>query len=353
METRMDNHYICKFVNSKDIRKYLMDIDYQFSVPEYAYLIWQNREYSIAKKHEEFRRLIDNTESCIIQTSACREGWDLHQTIRDYIDLENDLIQKFQQPEDRSFYIGEWYELRDWFGGNCSFDSFDKAYDYAMSHADEKKHGSFRVLKRFIDNSINHSFEIEAIYNYDGEMTEIDFYGQPPDDSWGEDASELWAERFDDLWFDIPIPFKPGDIVYDCFNPDRTPFVITSTVPWYRKEHPPKSKGTLHLTNMDMTASGYSVDSDTVSVKYNWLSYPYMNLEYYNEDLDNEKRILTAYSLFKQKKINGDTLSKLVQMITAEYQANKYCHDIDWEIDNGTSKLLGIDKYKETSANGK
>ena len=81
----MDNNYILKFINSQDIRKYLSDIEYEFSVAEYAYLIWQCREMSVTQRHEEFRRFIDSTETTTIRTSIHPDGWDLHKIINRYI----------------------------------------------------------------------------------------------------------------------------------------------------------------------------------------------------------------------------------------------------------------------------
>ena len=340
----MDNSYVLKFVNSNDVRKHLQAINYQFSVPEYAYLIWQNKSLSVTQKHLEFQLLIGTTDSCLVKASNCREGWDLHQTIKDYVALENKLISIFLKPEANSFYVAELLELGDWHEGNCFFNNPDLAYEYAMKYADKNPITSFRISKHYSDNSTSCSCVIEALYNSEGETMKIDRWGAPPE-VWTEDDSTIWCERFDDMWFDIPIPFKPGDIVCDCY--DKTPFVITDTVPWYRKEHPPKKAGTTRLCNFDMCASGYSLEKDTFSVMYNWVSFYYLNLEYYTNDLGGDNRILIAYSLFKQRKLNGDTLSKVVQMITAESFARKFCHDIDWVIDEETEKRLGIDIYKE------
>lgn len=340
----IDNKSILQFINSKDIRSYLDNSDYQFSVLECAYLIWQSKNHSIAQRHDAFQKLIDTTDSCPVRTSTCSNGWDLHQTIKDYAALEDKLISIFLKPEAKSFYVAEWRELGDWHGGNCFFDNQDSAYTYAMEYADENSIDSFRIRKHYSDNSTSCSCVIEALYNSEGEIMNIDHWGASPE-CWTEDDETIWCERFNDMWFDIPIPFKPGDIVCDCF--DKTPFVITTTVPWYRKEHPPKNTSTLHLTNMDMSASGYSLEKEALSIKYNWLSFPYLDLEYYTGDLTGDNRILVAYSLFKQEKLNGDTLSKAVQMITAESLARKLCHDIDWVMDEDTEKRLGIDKYKE------
>ena len=340
----MDNSYVFKFINSNDVRKHLQEIDYRFTAPEYAYLIWQNKRLSVAQKQLEFQLLIESTDSCLVKTANCRDGWDLHQTIKDYVALENKLINIFLKPDVNSFYVAEWRELEDWHGGDCFFNNPDSAYEYAMKYADENLVSSFRIRKHYSDNSTSCSPVIEARYNSEGETMNIDRWGAHPE-GWTDDDATLWCERFDDMWFDIPIPFKPGDIVCDCF--EKKPFVITDTVPWYRKEHPPKNPDITHLCNFDMNASGYSLEKDTLSVMYNWLRFYYLNLEYYTGDLSGDNRILVAYSLFQQEKLNGDTLSKVVQMITAESFARKFCYDIDWMMEEETEKRLGIDNYKE------
>ena len=129
----MNNTYISKFINSKDIRKYLQDINYQFSVPEYAFLIWQNKENTIAQRHEAFMELIKTTDSCLIKTSCCHDGWDLHQTICEYIDLEERIIQLFLKQESNCFYTGEWIEdsyncYDEWNGAGSLFSRYESAY---------------------------------------------------------------------------------------------------------------------------------------------------------------------------------------------------------------------------------
>ena len=69
----MDNAYICNFINSRDIRNHLREIDYRFSVPEYAYLIWQSRNHSVEQRHKEWKQLINSTETCMIKTSKWKE----------------------------------------------------------------------------------------------------------------------------------------------------------------------------------------------------------------------------------------------------------------------------------------
>ncbi len=173
----MDNSYVFKFINSTEVMKYLHDINYQFSVPEYAFLIWQSKNFSVAQKNQEYQLLIKSTDNCSVKTSNCREGWDLHQTIKDYVALENKLINIFLKSEANSFYVAEWAELGDWHGGDCFFNNQDSAYEYALEHANENSINSFRIRKHYSDNSTSCSCVIEALYNLKGEIMNIDRWG--------------------------------------------------------------------------------------------------------------------------------------------------------------------------------
>ena len=340
----MDNNYILKFINSQDIRKYLSDIEYEFSVAEYAYLIWQCREMSVTQRHEEFRRFIDSTETTTIRTEIHPDGWDLHKIIHRYISLEKLFVNRFILDETECFYVCKWSENGHEAGGYNYFSNYTDVYSYAMKNVVSDNNQGFQINKYFIDNSTTRSSAIKAGFNATGEMIDIDLAGNICDSFLEYDWDFLCNETFTYMWFDIPIPFKPGDIVCDKYI--KIPFVITSTVPWYRRENPPKNNKTIHLTDIDMCASGYTVE-DNLSIKYNWLDFPYLNLEYYSGDLNDELRILSAYSLFKKGTINGDTLVKLTQLIFNELQAQKIYKDIDWNMEESTIKNLGISKYKD------
>ncbi|SEA91499.1 hypothetical protein SAMN05216349_1527 [Oribacterium sp. KHPX15] len=341
----MKNGYIFKFINSGDIRKYLFEIGYQFSVAEYAYLIWQCGEMNILQKHEEFKRLIDSTETTLIKTSMHPNGWDLHQIINKYISLEKQFINRFFLDETGCFYECEWFENGHEVGGYNYYSNYTDAYSNAMKNVVSDNNQGFHIYKRYIDNSSIRSSVIDAVFNATGEMIDIDLTGNICEDFREYDLDFLCNETFTDMWFDIPIPFKQGDIVCDKYR--KIPFVITSIVPWCRKEKPPRNNKTIHLTGFDMCASGYTVN-DNLSIKYNWLSFPYLNLEYYSGDLNDELRILSAYSLFKKGTINGDTLVKLTQLFFTEYQSKKLYKDIDCYMDENTMKKLAILKYKES-----
>ena len=346
----MDNRYICQFINSKDIRQYLDEINYEFSVPEYAYLIWQCRLISIKDRHQEWQNLIDSTENCAVLTNGGQNQWYLHDAIRKYITFENQLIERLMRPNENAFYEGIWQEDRiwtgddGWHGGNCYFESYEEAFSYAKEYANEESVYCFKIKKNYIDNSPNHSAIIEALFTPDGEMMDIDYWGET-ETLWKESDSDIWFESFDEMWFDIPIPFKPGDIV--CDYRKQSPFVLTDTTQWFKKEKPGKRENwKQYLTHMDMNASGYAYEGTTKTVRWDWCDYYYLNLEYYTNELKDGERVLAAYSQFKQGKINGDTLNKLCQIITYEANAASQYDAIDYMFEQNDKAIFGFSSYE-------
>ena len=68
------DEYICKFVDSKDIREYLRETEYTFTPVQYAYLIWQSGRYTFPEKKSEWMRMIDCTPNCGVLTGKENQG---------------------------------------------------------------------------------------------------------------------------------------------------------------------------------------------------------------------------------------------------------------------------------------
>ena len=51
---------ILNFVNSKDIKNYLLDIDYKFSTIECAWLVYQSAYTTLNEKHSAFNEILEN-----------------------------------------------------------------------------------------------------------------------------------------------------------------------------------------------------------------------------------------------------------------------------------------------------
>jgi hypothetical protein len=64
-----------KYINSKDIRKHLEEIDYQFNTLEAAYLIYFCRSLTLAERHKAFslsNAVLKEEHSVFFYSQKCR-----------------------------------------------------------------------------------------------------------------------------------------------------------------------------------------------------------------------------------------------------------------------------------------
>ena len=140
--------------------------------------------------------------------------------------------------------------------------------------------------------------------------------------SLSEEETALWNESFTGMWFDIPIPFKKGDIVCDnaSIYTAGIPFVLLGTDPWYRQEHPQVQSDFADYS--DMNAYGYSYDH-TLRFFNDDFRVDYLNLEHWTEPLHGPEKLLYAYRQFVKGEIDAYTLLKLYRMIQADAAAEE------------------------------
>ena len=55
---------IYQFIDSRDIRNYLQDIKYKFTVPETAFLIYMSRRATLNEKLDAWQEIIDTMPDC-------------------------------------------------------------------------------------------------------------------------------------------------------------------------------------------------------------------------------------------------------------------------------------------------
>ena len=58
---------IYNFINSKDVRKYLQDIDYQFTTPEAAFVVYWCKHATLDKKIEAWQEIIETMPDCSME----------------------------------------------------------------------------------------------------------------------------------------------------------------------------------------------------------------------------------------------------------------------------------------------
>ena len=61
---KMKNNEICEYINSKDVRKYLLNTEYVFSSAEAAWLVYHHENISLARKLEAWKSILNSMPDC-------------------------------------------------------------------------------------------------------------------------------------------------------------------------------------------------------------------------------------------------------------------------------------------------
>lgn len=177
-------------------------------------------------------------------------------------------------------------------------------------------------------------------------------------------GTKLWDnEPFEGLWFQIPTPFKVGDIVYQRNESvykgeaKKEPFVLLDISSWGEKElrengytdekyiadcerlikyH--KEEG----DDTDMLSAGYFVDEFGRAYREHTLFGTYLDLEYYDEELSGEKRLLIALSNFVKKEIDIATLANAYKIIMDETRVEYVKEHTGCAYTDGQKRLAGL-----------
>ena len=92
---------VYRYIDSPDIRSYLQEIRYKFTIEEAAYLVWQCRRVTLEEKFAAWEEIVDTMpDSAIIgRPFGGRERVDsVHQFLRDYIAFQKQRLVEFSQP---------------------------------------------------------------------------------------------------------------------------------------------------------------------------------------------------------------------------------------------------------------
>ena len=142
----MNMQDILSFVNSKDIREYLSEIDYQCDSMQAAWLVYQNHEKSYHEKHEAWRWIIENLPDCEMperRLSIARPS--LHgylKELMDYRDKYKKRILKGKNPKSSKKMTYEEWDLYEnafegrWYCFPTPFKRGDIVYDYRQGPHD-------------------------------------------------------------------------------------------------------------------------------------------------------------------------------------------------------------------------
>lgn len=245
-----------KYLNSKDVKDYLKKIRYKFNPLESAFIIKHNDYLSLKDKHLAYKELIKKTKDIEIpKRRLCAHFNSLHKFLLDYIELENKLLKEFNKKDKAAYKITyhlydeellEYEHIED----DVIYDSVSKCLKQAKNNKYFNDYYRITISKMYLNND---SKLFSITYSKDDKPLKIN--------EWNILRSKKEKDiyyLFDGLWFNIPVPFKKGDIVKNSIihsGYSVRPFVLSDTINNINNE-----VVILDGDNVDMCAYGYFKD---------------------------------------------------------------------------------------------
>lgn len=302
---------IYDFINSRDIAKYLKEINYQFSTLECAWLVWQSCKHTLEQKHEAWQEIIDTMPDCSIEARPNHaEVHSLHNYLKDYIDFQQQSIKRFFYLEPQMFYNGrahtsngDAWDPATHLSVEASIDHYRT--DYNWDYLNEQIIG-FEIDKFRIGESLE-----DMTLSIDEQNQVIDIKVKDKD------------SLFESLWFDFPTPYKKGDILveakhgYNWLFPGGlcAQFVMDSICTEHKDSIDNLKK---NGTFKDMLAYGYRHYTGYDKM------YSYMNLEYADPSTNQFDKELIPISLFLKGQINVMEMAEGYRALTNERDYHHY-----------------------------
>lgn len=328
---------IYNFINSKDIAEYLREQNYQFTVPETAFLIYQSIKLTLEEKIQAWEEIIHTMPDCILDgRRSMVQMSSFHQFLRDYIKIKRKEMKRFYQKEN-AFYTYETYEEYGgefcWYPSERYFTDYDLCRrEFWINHA-ETGIEKVKFIKNFIISEEENNggcIEVET----DNQLNVLEIY--PMKDDILSDEEIGIDVVFECMWFSFPTPFKRGDILINITpGIKEEPFVLDYMCTWSDKDFREngdtrenrwaKSSDELleyHKREGDISDMGYAgYYAGEEEIRHD-VNHYYLNLERYPLSLQEKYQALYAISNTitpdKGKGINLELLWKACTLIWQE-----------------------------------
>ena len=352
---------ITSFLNSKDIADYWRRIGFICTPLQSAYIVWQNHTKTLQEKHAAWREIVETMPDCIVAEGHRKTNMgisdalaeSLHAFLRAFMQLQNQLIERFYRKGDHAVYS---YRVlydgdKDWSEDRWLYDTAEECFEDV--YADEDLIPSIvciQLTKQWIGGNRTITLSVKA----DKTILNLDADGL-------EEPDMNLLQAFEWMWFDFPTPLKRGDIVVSKYSPfgynlcGDEPFVLTNLCSWGSEQlrqnrysdhdkryvwadrqllrHRKSADGT------DMTAYGYFQNEDG-SIYYESMHH-YIDLEYYREEPQGIRRILKAFSSFEKKEIGSDLFALAYHVILEEEKSKRERESLSCFMDDGL-RLAGL-----------
>ena len=271
---------IFRFIRSNAIKAYLKKINYSFSTPEAAYLIWQSQEIPLKEKFKAWEEVIAHLPNdSMPERMNMMEIKSVHDFLKEYMYIQNKWMEKFNCPVHEVYSYQ--YHVRAYSNGK---------WEYLKKENYEPIYSSLAECKRYLIDEINEYLNANEIYvahmNAKLEILSIAINDSIPDNE------QKILSAFEGMWFDIPTPFESGDILCkghfyadteEAKREEMEPFILCRINTWNTDK-----KRNFLLQDGDITDMGFSAfylekDGDNPQFCWNHGEY-YLDLEYYEID---------------------------------------------------------------------
>ncbi len=323
------NYY--RFLDSRDIRNYLENMEYPLSTPEAAYLVWQCHNATLEEKFSAWEEIAKAMPDCPIprRPGMTSDVSSVHQFLRDYIDLEKNRLEHFTQGKNcvfgADFFLlpnQEWRKEPIWSDCGRLFSDYTSCLAYCRQELSEEI-GKVRIWKQVLGRDSSHRDSLTLT----AELEPLCLDVSPTCDL---------DDVFPSLWVDLPTPFRRGDIVWDprrepgFLHCDKSvPFVLDFCDNWNTSQMMENGvrpelalrgdklveKHRLHGNTSDMGAQGFAFHRE----KGFWSEFggfvKYLNLEYYPGPLEGDDQVLAPLSQFLKGELGVRSLVERVENI--------------------------------------
>lgn len=331
---------IYRFIDSKDIREHLENLNYSFSTWEAAYIVWHCKNATVSEKEDAWNRIIETMPNCALQKRINMiEIPDFYVFLKKYIDVQKLILQNFMIKDNciYSFTVNYRNKIgnKDYYESDV-FSDYTKCLGACVKEMVNLNCDRAKIEKRPINNYYNiTNHSSSCVVNIQGDVIEIDC-GQGLDD----DSFDIYY-AFQGMRLDIPTPFHCGDIVYNAIS-DDDPFVLTEISTWneekIRREVPPieyperfyKSRNRIlekvrkKGDNGDMGAWGYGIienEKSALCVIRDRFAADYLDLELYKKPYSEKDKLLSIISseYAHIKENEGCGIEELLNKYTSEF----------------------------------
>lgn len=318
---------IYEFFDSADIAEYCRKINHKFTAIETAYIIWSSHAKTIAQKHIAWQEIINTTPDEQLPVNYYLPDHSLHNILREYIRLQNELIADFCISKADCFYTYEVLNknLEEWVKSERFYCDYNACIAALQTEIDDDSYNEIlKVMVRrqaVLHKPDEESVKAEIYFTKALEPYDIDF------DCLDDDERKILncPYGFYDMWVKIPTPFKQGDIVTDVTDIRKKPVVLRSIPYWTECE---RGADYTNLVNKLVTDGGDWSDMQTtiwVQDDYGEIvcdhGVEYLYLEYYHGELKDKERFLIALSNYLQGHIYIDDLLRSHSVLLMEDRA--------------------------------